>query len=306
MKDSLLRADGARIAAGGSVLLEGLTVDVDGDTVGLLGAAWSALTRLLSREASLEGGTVRVLGVDAEAAVPSNHVGLSRAGVPVPGELRVVQFLDASARMTGTVSWSAARVSRTTLTRLGMAALSKRRLSTLNDTERRAVVIAQAVLGDPRVLVLETPLAGLDATAAASIRTLIERAREGRKLIVTAEAIGATGPEAELLHGAGRVAVLAGPRLVATGAPADVLSPTPRYVLWTTRAASALAAALAARGVASDLELATGDPEGAGRLVVTLGHEGTAGIVEASLLVSAPIVELLPFGVHAAPSHVPP
>lgn len=299
MSPPLLRIEDARIDAEGSVLLEALTVTVDGSLVGLVGPGWSALFRLLSREATLTKGSVEILGMDASTVVPSNHVGIALADTMLPRDLRAVEFLEASARLAGLGYWSSKTAATSTFAKLGMASLARQKISALNDTERRALVIAQAVMSDPAVLAIETPVAGLDGAAATSIRTLIDRARDGRRLLLSSDGGAAVGPEADLVLGVDQVAVLAGSRLAAAGAPRDVLSPTPRCVLWTTRAATALAAALAARGVTAELELSQDDPQGAGRLVVALGKDGTAAIVDASLEVSAPIVELLPFGVRA-------
>lgn len=299
MTAPLLRMEDARIDVADSVLVEALTITLDGSVVGLVGSAWSALFRLLSRQATLTKGTVEILGMEASTAVPSNHVGIALAGTTLPRDLRAVQVLEASARLAGLGYFASKSAATSTLGKLGMAPLAKQKISSCNETERRALVIAQAVLADPPVLAIETPFAGLDGAAAASIRTLIDRVRNGRRLLVSADEGAAVGPEADFVLGVERVAVLAGSRLVGAGAPQEVLSPASRCVVWTTRAATELAAALAARGVTAEVELAREDPHGAGRLVVALGPEGTDAIVDASLEVSAPIVELLPFGVQA-------
>lgn len=299
MTAPLLRVEDARIDAAGSVLLEALTVTLDGSVVGLVGSAWSVLFRLLSRQATLTKGTVEILGIDATTAVPSNHVGIALAEATLPRDLRAVQVLEASARLAGLGYFASKNAATSTLARLGMASLAKQKISSFNETERRALIIAQAIISDPAVLAVETPLAGLDATAAASIRALMDRARDGRRLLVSSDEGAAVGPEADFVLGMDAVAVLAGSTLAAAGPPKDVLSPASRYVIWTTRAATHLATALAARGLTAELDLAGDDPHGAGRLVVALGPEGTDAIVDASLEVSAPIVELLPFGIRA-------
>ncbi len=297
MSPPLLRLDAARIETGGSPLLDAASLELPGPRAGLLGLGASALFRLLSAEATLASGTAEVLGVDARAAVARNHVGLALADVALPGDLRGVDFLIASARLAGAGLFRSRRVARETLEQLGASTLGPKKIRTMNDTERRALVIAHTVLADPPVVALEKPLSGLDGPAAASIATLIDRVADGRRLLVSADTISVTGPEATLFGSLDAVGVSHGGRWTRIGGAKDLLRPGPRYVVRTLRGAVALAGVLSARGFPVEVEPHESDPDSGGRLVVLLGQDAdTAPILDAALEVSAPILDLLPIG----------
>lgn len=306
MNAPLLEADGACIEEAGAELVEGLSASAPGERLALLGD-WEPLFRLLTRRAVLSRGTLRIGGIDAATGVAENQVGVALSDPVLPPDLKVRAYLAASARLTGLGLLSARSEARRTLEQLGIKSLGKRRISTLNLTERRALMIAHAALGDARVLVLELPFGGLDRAAAESIAMLVERVAPGRRLVASVEMNAVDGPAASFVASADRVVVLASGRIAAIGEPKAVLGPTPRCVVWTTRAARELAGALEQRGVRVDVDPVDG--AGGGRLVVHLPDGAdSALVVEAALEVSAPIVELLPLGVKAvapAPSPAP-
>jgi ABC-2 type transport system ATP-binding protein len=297
----LFACRGARIDAEGSVLIDGLSVELDGTRVGLVGH-WSPLFRLFSRSARLARGSVEILGEDAAVAVASNLVGLALTERALPGSLTVNGYLRTSARLLGVGRFRAVRTVRSTLAALGIEALAKRKLGTLDGGDRTKVAIAEAVLGGPPVIAVERPLSGLSESAALEVRGVLERAAAGRRLIVSIEAVPGAGPEESLFSGLDRVALLAGGDVALSGPPREVLAGSPRCVVWASRRVARLADALAARGLRLEragAELGAPDPESGGRLVVHLENGATPNtIVETALAVEAPLLELVPVGLE--------
>lgn len=103
----------------------------------------------------------------------------------------------------------------------GVEAFADRVVSTLSGGERARVLIARALAGEPRWLLADEPLAGLDPghvlDACALFRRLADE--EGRGVVVTLHDLDAA------LRMADRVIVLAEGRMLADGAPLDALSP---------------------------------------------------------------------------------
>ena len=104
------------------------------------------------------------------------------------------------------------------MARLGLAAGADRRPDALTLAERRRLALARALAVEPRVLLLDEPLAHLDPLARKTLR--LELAKLHRDLAVTT--IHATRDAADALALSDRLAVLHGGRVQQTGEPADV------------------------------------------------------------------------------------
>lgn len=107
------------------------------------------------------------------------------------------------------------------LQRLDLDAMASRRVETLSGGERQRVVLARALVQDTPLLVLDEPTAALDVGHQLEVLELIADLRTERQLTVltTVHDLSVAGQFADT------IAVLAGGRLVATGAPRDVLTP---------------------------------------------------------------------------------
>ncbi len=107
------------------------------------------------------------------------------------------------------------------LQRLELDELAGRRVDTLSGGERQRVVLARALVQDTPLLVLDEPTAALDVGHQLEVLELIADLRTERDLTVvtTVHDLSIAGQFADA------IAVLAGGRLVAHGAPADVLTP---------------------------------------------------------------------------------
>src|SRR5665811_1967388 len=100
---------------------------------------------------------------------------------------------------------------------VGCADLASRRAHELSGGQAQRVAIARALAGDPLVVLLDEPMAGLDVAVAAEVRhVLAERLRGRTALFVTHEVL-------DLWTIADRVAVVDGGRVVECGAVDDLL-----------------------------------------------------------------------------------
>ncbi len=105
------------------------------------------------------------------------------------------------------------------LERVGIGHLASRDMATLSTGEARRVLIARALVHDPRILVLDEPTAGLDPTAAWQLRaTMRSLAAEARTIVLVTHHVEDIVREVE------RVVLMRQARVVADGPKADLLT----------------------------------------------------------------------------------
>jgi ABC-type Na+ transport system ATPase subunit NatA len=295
---STLAANEARIDLLGRPLLSRLDAHSNAERLALLGD-WSALFRLLSGEAQLSAGTLRLLGLEVPLAVRQGKVGLMRLDPVLPAAWSAEQLLASSAELSGLSRRAAGQLAFSILERLGLVSLASKRLGHLQPAERRALLVGHALLTDPQLLCLEQPLSSLDTSAEQLLLAVIERALPGRRLLVSLSDSEHSAGERELLMRSGERLRLAAGVVVTETAQAV---PSARVTATICRNHQAFAQALAARGLSAHptheaglLGALTSAQTGpAWRYLVELTDSGTSAVLDAAIETDAGLVELLP------------
>ncbi|TAL12439.1 MAG: ABC transporter ATP-binding protein [Chloroflexota bacterium] len=205
---------------GPRIVLAGLTVAIrPGEFVALLGpngVGKTTLVEMLEGYRVPDAGTVRVLGQDPRGGGPELR---ARVGVMLqdggldprttPRDiLRLFAALHAEPHDPATL-----------LDRVGLAAVAGTRVRRLSGGERQRLALAVALVGDPEVMILDEPTAGMDPEARRSTRALIaELHAEGRTILMTTHDLG----DVERL--ASRVVILSDGRIVADDTPSGLLA----------------------------------------------------------------------------------
>jgi ABC-type Mn2+/Zn2+ transport system ATPase subunit len=293
-----VEAEAARIDLAGRPLLAQLGLRSSAERLALLGD-WSALFRVLSGEAELSAGTLTVAGMPVPRGVEQGAVGLMRLDPLLPAAWSAEQLLATSGELCGMPAKNAGKTAFQVLEALGLVELAARRIAHLPLAERRALLVAHAVLTNPLVLCLEEPLLGLDTHAEQAVLAVIDRAAAGRRLIVALGDPEATAATRRLLKSCEeRFGLAAG---VAVSLPAES-SAVSRVTATICKNHQAFAAALAARGItahptheAGVLGSLTSPLAGpCWRYLVELSSESTAPVLDAALETDAGLVELIP------------
>ncbi len=195
--------------------LKGISFVIEpGEVVGLLGPNGSGKTttlRIVTGYLRPTRGSVFVCGVDAleNPTGLRSLIGYVPEDIPLYNGMRVQEFLTFIARLKGLGSGEAKRAVAEVAERLGLEPFLKMMIGKLSRGYRQRVALAQALVSDPKVLVLDEPTNGLDPEQIIATRNLI-RSLAGVKTVLVASHI-----LAEMEKVADRVMILLNGRLLA-------------------------------------------------------------------------------------------
>ena len=219
--------DGVSRRFGSRLAVDAATFRVEpGEVVGLLGpngAGKTTLLRMLCGYLQPDDGRVVVGGADVvrDPLLARARIGYVPEGAPVPGDATPRAFLAYCARLRRIPRSQRAAAIERALRRTSLWECSDRPVATLSRGVRQRVAIAQALVGDPPVLVLDEPTTGLDPRQVVEARALIAQLGRHRSVILSSHLLS------EVAQLCRRVVVLDGGRVVADGAVSELVGSGP-------------------------------------------------------------------------------
>src|SRR5881398_1824599 len=158
--------------------VDGVTFDLQaGQAFGLLGPNGAGKTSVVKMIAGLlrpDTGTVSLFGSDPGNAVARKDLGFSPEDPDFPKFLRASEVLDYFASLLGLDQAERRRRIPETLAFAGLEA-ERRQIRQYSKGMKQRLGIAQAILGRPKLLILDEPTADLDPMGRRDVRALIER-----------------------------------------------------------------------------------------------------------------------------------
>lgn len=218
--ETLLEASRLSRRYGSRLALEGLDISVRrGEVVGLLGpngAGKSTALRILSGVLPPHTGTVRINGVDlfARPREAKRQLGYLPEIPPVYSDMTVEAYLVYCGHLHGLRRHAVAQALERVLLRCQLVEVRRRLIGNLSKGYMQRVGIAQAILHDPSVLILDEPTVGLDPLQIREIRELINDLKSDRAIILSSHIL----PEIQAL--CDRVVILRDGRPVYAGSVA--------------------------------------------------------------------------------------
>ena len=273
---------------GSLVAVSDVSFDVGPGVTALLGpngAGKSTMLRMLSGLARPSKGTVRILGLDPRSSIAvTRQVGLVPQQETVFEPLTAFAFVRLAAILHDLPDPDGA--ARAALETVELDPSDGRRLPTYSKGMRQRVKLAQAIVHDPRVIILDEPLTGLDPRQRAHMIALFHRlGDEGRCVIVASHVLD------EVERFGSDVLVMAKGRLAASGDFREIralMDDRPRRIRVRVSAPRELAGDLLLAGVVvgahvdgdDGLLLDTDDARGLARAIAPLARARGAQVLE--------------------------
>ncbi len=210
---------------GGAPAVAGVDLEIGVGVFGLLGPNGAGKTTLLRMMATAVGptsGTLQLLGRDPRVPGQRREIRRKLGYLPqnpgyYPG-FTVTEFVEYFALLK---EFPAARVPdavATAVQRVGLADRSRARLRTLSGGMLRRACIAQAIVNQPELLLLDEPTAGLDPEQRVSFRALLRELGQRATVVVSTHLVEDVGAAC------GQLALMDQGRIIFQGTPDDLVT----------------------------------------------------------------------------------
>ena len=222
MNDVLVKVDGLDKRFGPLHAVQDLSLTVTrGEVLGFLGpngAGKSTTMKMITGFLEPTAGTVEILGtrIDQDPIGCKRRIGYLAEGAPAYGEMTPRQFLGFIAAVRGIPADARpARIGQIA-GEIHLEGVLDQPIETLSKGYKRRVGLAQAVLHDPEVLILDEPTDGLDPNQKHEVRTLIAAMAKNKAIIVSTHILE------EVDAVCTRAVIIAGGRLRFDGTPDEL------------------------------------------------------------------------------------
>jgi ABC-2 type transport system ATP-binding protein len=178
------------------------------------GAGKTTTLRMVTGLLEPDSGSISVFGIDALAEpLAAKQIMAWLSDEPmIYDKLTPFEYLEFVAGLWGIEAGLAEARARELLGRLGLEAQAHERCEGFSKGMRQKVALAGALVHEPKLIILDEPLTGLDAAAARQVKTVLrERVRAGSTVIMTTHILEVAERMAD------RIGVIAGGRLIAQG-----------------------------------------------------------------------------------------
>jgi ABC-2 type transport system ATP-binding protein len=194
-----------------------------GEIVGLLGpngAGKSTTMRILSGFLPATSGRARVAGFDVfhDATEVRRRIGYMPENNPLHNEMRVREYLRFRARLKGLSRTRTRERVNTVMEQCSLTEVSKRIIGQLSKGFRQRVGLADALVHEPDLIILDEPTIGLDPHQIRAVRQLIKSLAGSHTVLISTHIL----PEAEMT--CNRMMIMLGGRILAADTPENLQS----------------------------------------------------------------------------------
>lgn len=188
---SMVTAEHLHKAFGRFVAVRDASFSIDkGEIVGFLGpngAGKTTTMKMLTGYLPPTAGTAHIAGFDIldKPLEARRHLGYMPENVPLYDDMRVYEYLEYRARLKGVCGSSVRQQIGLAIDRCGLEPKRRNMINTLSKGYRQRVGLADALLGNPDLLILDEPTNGLDPNQIRQIRELVGSLAEDHTIILS-------------------------------------------------------------------------------------------------------------------------
>ncbi len=219
----MIKAEGLTKQYGPLTAVDGLSFKVEpGEVLGFLGpngAGKTTTMRMFAGFVSPTAGHAEICGyrVDRQPIETKSRLGYLPEGAPVYGEMTPWEFLEFCAAIRGFSGQEQRARVASAVERLNLETVRDRRIETLSKGFKRRVGLAQAILHDPPVLILDEPTDGLDPNQKHEVRELIGEMSANKIIVISTHILE------EVDAVCNRAIIIAAGRIVADETPESLI-----------------------------------------------------------------------------------
>jgi ABC-2 type transport system ATP-binding protein len=248
-----------------------------GEVLGFLGAngaGKSTTMRMIAGFIAPSAGQVTVCGHDIEraAVAAKSCMGYLPEGAPSYGEMTVAEFLDFVADVRGLRGAQRTQRRDVVIDRLALVPVIDQVIDTLSKGFRRRVGLAQALIHDPQVLILDEPTDGLDPNQKHEVRRLINELSKDKLVIVSTHILE------EVHEVCTRAIIIANGRIVADETPSALEARSRYHHAVSLRFEKPEQLSAAARDIAALAEVAAVETNERDLRLTAVPHPGRAAL----------------------------
>jgi ABC-2 type transport system ATP-binding protein len=214
---------------GAIVAVDGISLAVQrGEVLGFLGpngAGKSTTMKMLTGFLEPDAGSARIAGIDVleEPKQAKRQLGYLPEGAPCYGDMTARAFLTFIAEIRGFDREAVKRRVAAAVDKTQLSSVLEQKIETLSKGFKRRVAIAQAILHDPQVLIMDEPTDGLDPNQKHQVRRLIADMAADKAIIVSTHIL----EEVEAV--CSRAVIINRGRIVADGTAEDLMRRLPYH-----------------------------------------------------------------------------
>ena len=218
----MIKIDNLKKSFGDFCAVDGITFSIgQGEVLGFLGpngAGKSTTMKMLTGFIKPTAGKVSVFGhdIESDALEAKRIIGYLPEGAPAYGDMTVIQYLSFIAEIRGYAGGQIRQRVDHVVDQLALQSVLHRPIDNLSKGFKRRVGIAQAIIHDPQVLILDEPTDGLDPNQKHQVRELIRGLSREKTVIISTHILE------EVTAVCSRAMIIAHGRVVADATPAEL------------------------------------------------------------------------------------
>jgi ABC-2 type transport system ATP-binding protein len=207
---------------GSIIVLDGISFSVNkGEVLGFLGpngAGKSTTMKIITSFWSPNGGSVEVDGIDVakDSIAARRKIGYLPETVPLYDDMRVFEYLKFVAEIRGIEKDQVQSRVKEVLKKCGLEKVFRKPIEELSKGYRQRVGLAQAIIHNPEILILDEPTTGLDPNQIIEIRELIKSIGKEKTVIFSTHILGEVSATCD------RVIIINNGKIAGEGSPSEL------------------------------------------------------------------------------------